>query len=119
MSGKTPAYEPFFDQSNMVGLPAAFRTDGESFAHMEVERALIELSADGDSPCYPNNWEWCLFFDGNLIDSDCEQKSLTEAGSAAISSMRQAIRELESLASHLSVQVALWEGNEEGEERKC
>lgn len=89
------------------------RTDGDMFANLECERALIEFTKDGDSPACPNSWTYELWFDGNLIENNTLEASLAGNVATAIADIGGVISELSGLRDYLIAYGAFGKGPEE------
>lgn len=77
------------------------KTDGDSFASMEHERVLVELTKDGDSPNCPRSWTWGLWFDGSYIDGSIDESSLASSVEDAMGNISKIIRELSAVRDYL------------------
>ena len=78
-----------------MGHQVIVETDGDMFASLEHERALVEFRKDGDSPNCPRSWTYGLWFDGNYITGNGEEMSLCM-------NVDEAVEELDSIISELS-----------------
>lgn len=91
--------------SGAVGV----RTDGDNFASLRFERALVEFSKDGDSPACPNSWTWELWFDGSFIEGTSEEASLADSVADATRSIKGIVRELMEIEEYLQAYGAFGE----------
>ena len=84
-------------------------TDGDNFASIEYNRAIVELSKDGDSPSCPNSWTWTLYFDGCGIDGCEEEMSLAECVKDATMCLIGIADEIKTVVNYLKAYGAVGE----------
>lgn len=77
------------------------KTDGDNYAILECGMTEVELSKDGDSPACPNSWTWCVYRDGDLLDSTCEETSLVQAVRDAAGALAEIAAELVWMKNYL------------------
>lgn len=77
------------------------KTDGDDFAMLEHERALIEFTKDGDSPNCPRSWTFGLWFDGKYICGTADEASLAKTVEEATDSISAIINELTTIRDYL------------------
>ena len=77
------------------------QTNGDDYAVLEHGMAMVELSKDGDSPSCPRSWTWDIWYDGNSLDSTCDESSLAQSVSDVTASLDGIIQELTVLRDYL------------------
>ena len=78
------------------------KTDGDNYAWLECGDVRVDFSKDGDSPACPNSWTWEMWFDGNLIDSTCDETSLSEAVLDVVKSIAATMRQMRGMHDYLT-----------------
>lgn len=96
--------------------PVRVSTDADGFASMTCERALVELSKDGDSPNCPHSWTYAVWFDGDPVVSSCDETTLERCVDAAASAIDEIIAEYSALRDYLVAYARLGWTPTEGEE---
>ena len=84
-----------------MAVSVKVKTDGDNYAILECGMTEVELSKDGDSPACPNSWTWCVYRDGDLLDSTCEETSLVQAVRDAAGALAEIAVELGELKTYL------------------